>query len=99
MELGVTTTTHADGSATVAVVGEVDTVTAGPFRAAITAAADVHARVLVDLTRTTYLDSAGVKVLYDFVDRGVELELDGAGILVRILTITGLDRELTVHLR
>lgn len=96
-DLDVRTTTHDDGSATVAIAGEVDLGTADRFRSAIAAALDAHPRVLLDLGAVTYLDSSGVLVLFE--GRGLELVLDAGNLQQRLLTITGLDREMVVHVR
>lgn len=99
MTLDVALTPSEDGSATVAVGGEVDITTAPQLRDALAAAVEAYPRVLLDLTAVTYLDSAGVRALYGFVGLPVEVAVDGEGLLPRVLAITGLDRQLVVHTR
>lgn len=53
------------GTASVAVRGEVDVVTAAQFRGAIEHAASRASRVEVDLREVTFMDASGVGVLCD----------------------------------
>lgn len=99
MGLDVRTRPGDDGSVTVAVSGDVDLSAADALRTALDEAAASAARVVVDLTAVRYLDSAGVKVLSEFVGRPVEVAVDGGSLLPRVLAITGLDRRLVVHER
>src|ERR1700761_4171996 len=64
--------TAAEGTATVVVVGEIDVLSAPELRRALDAA-PAGDRLVVDLTAVTFLDSAGVRALYDQVDRQPEI--------------------------
>jgi anti-anti-sigma factor len=89
-------TTAAAGTATVVVVGEIDVVSA-PELARTLDAAPAGDHLVVDLTAVTFLDSAGVRALYDQVDRQPELIVAPGAIILRILTLTGLCDVLTVR--
>lgn len=52
-----------DGTAVVAVRGEIDMATANELRAALRTAVRVSARVELDLRETTFMDSIGLSVL------------------------------------
>jgi anti-sigma B factor antagonist len=75
-----------------AVDGEVDMANAGRFRDALGALAGRHAGVVVDLTAVRYLDSAGINVLYDHVDKLEALLVAPDGVITRALRIAGLGR-------
>lgn len=83
------TSTVDNGTVTVAVAGEIDMATADQFRRGL-AAATGHDRLVVDLTAVDFLDSAGIRVLYEYVDHRPELIVVADGFIARILTITGL---------
>lgn len=63
----------ADGRSQVSFVGEVDVTTVDQFRATLARAAGAGP-VVADLSELTYLDSAGVDVLFD-VARRTQLEV------------------------
>jgi anti-sigma B factor antagonist len=98
MELELTTTDLGGGVATVAVAGEVDLYTAPALKRAIGELIDQGARnVLVDLSRTTFIDSTTLGVLMGAVKRlrpaGGELAIACSDPNVRkIFAITLLDR-------
>ena len=98
MELDISTADLGDGVATVAVAGEVDLYTAPALKQAIGDAIDQGARnVLVDLSRTTFIDSTTLGVLMGAVKRlrpaGGELAIACSDPNVRkIFAITLLDR-------
>jgi anti-sigma B factor antagonist len=78
---------------------EIDATNAGRLRAMLAGRATRgHATVIVDLTGTEFCDSAGLTVLVRaykraLADRGeLRLVLPDSGSVVRILTMTGLDR-------
>jgi anti-anti-sigma factor len=73
------------------VAGEVDMATAPQLRAALTKAAGQHAELAVDLTNVSYLDSAGIRVLYDHTHTVVELVVAEESVITRVLTVAGLD--------
>lgn len=97
MALDVVTTTHDDGTATVSVAGEVDVTNASELRAALAAATAARPRTRVDLTATTYLDTAGVQVLAELAHDGVEVVVAADGVLARVLALTGLADRLVVR--
>lgn len=81
---------------------EVDLVNIGELRAGldslIRAAPTV---VVVDMTRTTFCDSAGVATLVRAAQRassaGIRLRLAGSGPVLRVLRLLGADRIIAVH--
>lgn len=91
------------GRVVVAVAGDVDMLTAGRLREAVTEAVRVAGAgpVIVDLERVPFLDSSGVQVLLDgyhtAMVAGGTLTVRGAnGTVARVLRIVGLDRVLGV---
>lgn len=92
------TTTLADQTATIAVVGEVDIATAPQFRDAVAAAIDTFPRTVIDLTAAGYFDSSGLRVLFQFADRIAEVTVPDEGLLARAVTVSGLDQALPVRL-
>jgi anti-anti-sigma factor len=89
--------TEAEGTATLVVAGEIDVISAPELRRALGEAP--AGRLVVDLTAVTFLDSAGVKALYDHVDRRPELIVAPGAVILRILTLTGLCDVFTVRER
>ncbi len=98
MELDISTVDLGDGVATIAVAGEVDLYTAPALKQAISTLIDQGARsLLVDLSRTTFIDSTTLGVLMGTVKRlrpaGGELAIACSDPNVRkIFAITLLDR-------
>jgi anti-sigma B factor antagonist len=85
-----------DGAITLAVKGDIDMASAEQFRRVLDdAPAGEH--LVVDLTGVSYLDSAGVKVLYDHLDRDPELIIEPDAVILRILAITGLHDRLNIR--
>ncbi|WP_086827128.1 STAS domain-containing protein [Allokutzneria sp. NRRL B-24872] len=77
-----------DGVRTVTVVGEVDFANAGELEAEF---GDVGARVVVDLLGATYLDSAGLRVLFAQArDRRLELVLRKGNAVEQVVALSGL---------
>ncbi len=78
-----------DETVTLAVKGEIDMASAAEFRRALD---DVAApgRLVLDLTGVEYLDSAGVKVLYDHLGQHPEVVINSGAVILRVLEITGL---------
>jgi anti-sigma B factor antagonist len=95
MTLEVTSSAQ-DGIVTVIVRGDIDMSSADRFRRSLD---DVPAgsRLVVDLTGVDYLDSAGVKVLYDHLGRDPELIIEPDAVILRVLAITGLRDRLTIR--
>jgi anti-sigma B factor antagonist len=92
------TTAEQDGTVTVTVAGEVDMTSAPALRRAL-GQAPAKGRLVVDLSAVRFLDSAGVKVLYDHLDRRPELVVSADAVVLRILDLTGLSDLLTVHVK
>ena len=95
MTLEVTSTVQ-DGTVTLAVQGEIDMSNAPEFRRALDDA-PAGGRLVLDLTAVDYLDSAGVKVLYDHLGRRPELVVSSGAVILRVLAITGLGDLLPVR--
>ena len=95
MSLAVTSTVQ-DGTVTLAVQGEIDMSNAQEFRRALDEAPGAG-RLVLDLTGVDYLDSAGVKVLYDPLGRRPELVVSSGAVILRVLAITGLGDLLPVR--
>ncbi|MFM7718450.1 MAG: STAS domain-containing protein [Actinomycetota bacterium] len=87
----------------VAIRGEVDLYTSPQLREAIERVAnDGVVRILVDLTGVSFMDSSGLGVLVGSLKRSRERGGDLAlvcqeGSILRVLTITGLDRVFPIH--
>ena len=90
------TSTAGEGAVTLAVTGDIDMSSADRFRRALDDAPTGN-RLVVDLTGVGYLDSAGVKVLYDHLDRNPELIIDPDAVILRVLAITGLHDRLNIR--
>lgn len=90
-----------EGGVVVRVEGELDLATSGGFEDAI-AEAEPGARLVIDLTECTFLDSSAVRVLVataraaDASGRTVSLVAQDPGIL-RVLEIAAVDTMLPVH--
>ena len=96
MTLEVVTSSAQAGVVTMAVKGDIDMASAGRFRRSLDAV-PAGSRLVVDLTGVDYLDSAGVKVLYDHLGRDPELIIDPDAVILRVLAITGLRDRLTIR--
>ena len=95
MTFEVSSPTH-DGAVKLAVKGDIDMASADQLRRALDDA-PAGDRLVLDLTAVSYLDSAGVKVLYDHLDRNPELIIDPDAVILRILAITGLHDRLNIR--
>jgi anti-anti-sigma factor len=78
--------------------GEIDLSNSDPIRAEIVRAVPQDARgVVLDLSETTYLDSSGVRLLFDLAERlrarrqRLVLMVTGPAIVRRVLILTKLD--------
>jgi anti-anti-sigma factor len=96
MTLRFTTTTQGD-IVTLAVSGQIDASNATEFSRAIAEAFGHGTRLVIDLTAVDLLVSAGVSVLYDYVDRHPQLVIRAGSIIALVLAITGLDEHLSVQ--
>jgi anti-anti-sigma factor len=90
-------------TATVAVSGEIDVTNADRLRNALLAVLDAGARgLVVDMTGTTFLDSAGVTALVrtsrraSATDTTLRLAVTAPSVL-RVLDLVGLDRVIGVY--
>jgi anti-anti-sigma factor len=87
-----------DGDRVLSVAGEIDMSNAAEFGAALDRELAAGTAVTVDLTAVTYLDSAGVAVLFD---RAAErdLRLVAPRLLDRVLRVSGLVQVVKVMIR
>lgn len=89
-ELHVTTEQEAD-RAVVRCAGEVDMANVDRFRAAVTEARKAASTVVVDVDGITYLDSAGVEVLFAAARAGrLEVVAGPRCVVRRVLEVVGL---------
>jgi anti-anti-sigma factor len=100
-EFDVSTQTTSPGVLTVSVVGELDMSTSARVEEAISSAASAE-RVIVDLTKCTFLDSAGVRLLLQthrkLTPAGARVELVASDPNIRrVLEITSVNTVLPVH--
>jgi anti-anti-sigma factor len=96
MTLRLTTTVQGEIT-TLAVSGQIDASNASEFRRAIAGALDQGTRLIIDLTAVDLLLSAGVSVLYDYIDQHPQLVIRADSIVARVLTIVGLDEALSIQ--
>ncbi len=96
MILHIASAAASDGTVTLTLEGEIDMTSAPDFRQALD---DVPAagRLVIDLSGVRFLDSAGVKVLYDHLGRQPEIVLGPDSAIQRVLSLTGLRALLTVR--
>jgi anti-anti-sigma factor len=85
----------ADGEAVVCLVGELDLAVRDLLVEALTQASATRHRLVIDLSRTTFIDSTGLKALVDVWrrrgDAGLELVLrEPAPAVMRTLQVAGL---------
>lgn len=89
--LSISATRLADGTPVLAAAGEIDTNNCAQLDSAIRAALRQEAKdgraLVVDLSAVGYLDSAGLGVLFDYVER---VEVVANSLLAPVLTMTGL---------
>ena len=84
-------------------VGEVDISSAADLQRALEIARDAGAaEIWLDLTRTTFMDCKGLRALFDLhaslhaANRRLVV-ICPAGPVLRLLVLTGVDRELEIH--
>ncbi|MEV4055272.1 STAS domain-containing protein [Amycolatopsis sp. NPDC049688] len=87
-----------DGDRVLAVRGEIDMSNAAEFGAALDRELAAGPAVTVDLTGVTYLDSAGVAVLFDRAGEN-DLRLLAPRLLDRVLRVSGLTQVAKVMIR
>jgi anti-sigma B factor antagonist len=78
-----------DGDRALTVTGEIDMSNAAEFGAALDRELAPGTRLTVDLTGVTYLDSAGIAVLFDRAG-AYDLRLVAPRLLDRVLRVSGL---------
>ncbi|WP_410622364.1 STAS domain-containing protein [Amycolatopsis sp. cmx-8-4] len=86
------------GDRTLTVTGEIDMSNAPEFGSALDRELAASGTVTVDLTGVTYLDSAGVAVLFDRAGSH-DLRLVAPRLLGRVLRVSGLTRVAEVTIR
>lgn len=92
------TRTGAGGEHIVVVTGQIDLATAPAFRRALDEAVHGRARLTVDLTRLGFLDSAGIKVLFDLATRiDLHLIIDPRSVIATTLVVSGLTQASVVR--
>jgi anti-anti-sigma factor len=86
------------------VQGEIDASNATMIGVRLRALVANHAfGLVVDLTATTYIDSAGINMLFSLGDelaqrqQGLHLVVDPSSPIARMLSITGLDAAVATH--
>jgi anti-anti-sigma factor len=99
----VTVHDHPEGPV-VSIRGEIDLSNADAIRAEIVASVPhTAAGVVLDLTDTTYLDSSGVRLLFDLAERlhgrrqRLALVVTEEALVRRVLVLTKLDDAVPVH--
>jgi anti-sigma B factor antagonist len=92
--LEITTGRTAGGAPHLTAVGEIDLTNAAQFTARLREAVSPEARLLVDLTRVDYIDSAGLAALFAHA-RQIEVHI--APLNEALLTFSGLDQLTTVQ--
>lgn len=89
--------TDAGGERIVVVTGEIDLATAGAFQRALNIAAEDRTQLTVDLAACDFLDSAGIKVLFDIAARlNLRLTVDPDSVIATMIGITGLAEVSTI---
>jgi anti-sigma B factor antagonist len=99
-QFGIELTWPSPGVALIVVQGEIDLYTTPPFREMVAHCLSREpGRIVMDLSRVTFLDAAGLGVVVDTANR---MELDTVTVvcphplIVRILRLAGLDRVLAL---
>ncbi|WP_328617360.1 STAS domain-containing protein [Amycolatopsis sp. NBC_00355] len=87
-----------EGDRTLTATGEIDMSNAAAFGSALDRELAAGGDVTVDLTGVTYLDSAGVAVLFDRA-QSHDLRLVAPRLLGRVLQVSGLTRVAEVTIR
>ncbi|MEU4248699.1 STAS domain-containing protein [Amycolatopsis sp. NPDC026612] len=87
-----------DGDRVLTVTGEIDMSNAAEFGAALDRELARGTAVTVDLTGVTYLDSAGVAVLFDRAGEH-DVRLAAPRLLDRVLRVSGLTQVVKVMIR
>lgn len=80
-----------DGAAVLKVVGEIDMTNTDAFEAALDG---ISGRLVVDLTKCEYLDSAGLSILFSHASR---IEVVAGPLLAPVMNFSGLTAMVTVR--
>jgi anti-sigma B factor antagonist len=97
-ELNLNTDRGPDGEPRVIATGEIDLSNVDRFIQALnTASAGTRRPITIDLSTVKYLDSAGINVLFDHADKVDGLHIIVHPLLIRVLTICGLDKIATLE--
>ncbi|MEE3063990.1 MAG: STAS domain-containing protein [Actinomycetota bacterium] len=87
-----------DGTPWVTATGEIDLSNVAQLVEALnTASAGTRSPITIDLRTVKYLDSAGINALFDHADKVDGLHVIVHRLLVRVLTISGLDKVATLE--
>ncbi|MEU8637129.1 STAS domain-containing protein [Amycolatopsis sp. NPDC048633] len=87
-----------DGDRILTVTGEIDMSNAGEFGSALDRELAAATALAVDLTGVTYVDSAGIAVLFDRASSH-DLRLTAPRLLDRVLRVSGLTQVTKVMIR
>jgi anti-sigma B factor antagonist len=91
--LTLNTDRDADGTPRVIATGEIDLSNIDKFnRALSTASAEARGPITIDLSAVRYVDSAGINALFDHAADVDRLHIIVHPLLIRVLSITGLNR-------
>jgi anti-sigma B factor antagonist len=97
-ELTLNTDRGPDGTPRVIATGEIDLSNIDRFIGALTAAsAGTRKPITVDLSTVKYLDSAAINALFDHADKVDGLHVIVHPLLIRVLTISGLNEIATLE--
>ncbi|MGH4025007.1 MAG: STAS domain-containing protein [Pseudonocardiaceae bacterium] len=92
------TRTGAGGEHIVVVTGQIDMATAADFQRVLDEAAHGRTQLTVDLTSLGFLDSAGIKVLFDLAVRvDLQLIIDPRSVIATTLVVSGLTQVSTIR--
>jgi anti-anti-sigma factor len=97
-ELSLNTDHGPDGAPWVTATGEIDLSNVARFIEALNAAsAGARKPMTIDLSTVKYLDSAGINALFDHAEKVEGLHIIVHRLLIRVLTISGLDKVATLE--
>jgi anti-sigma B factor antagonist len=96
--------THGDDVVVARIEGEIDMSNAQPIGNRLRDLLTNHSvALIVDLGETTYLDSSGIALLFSLLDelrrrqQQLHLVVPPGSLLIRVLTISGIDRAVPTH--
>lgn len=94
---------HLRGCAVVVAEGEIDLCTSPAMREALNEAAQKSDRIIIDLTRVTFLDSSGMAAMVEALNRnhhrqrGTLCLVGASGLVLRALEVTDLTRLFPIY--